>query len=144
MWSFYAFAKAGSLTTGIGLQYDQLDRTFFDETVRFNSQYIYAQYDTTPLDKLNVIAGLRYDNHSEYSDQLSPKIALRYEATDAIAIKGSVGYGFKAPDFRQLYFDFTNAAVGYTVLGYNVALSKLQELQDQDQILDVLLSLIHI
>ena len=136
----YAFAKAGSLTTGIGLQYDQLDRTFFDETVRFNSQYIYAQYDTTPLDKLNVIAGLRYDNHSEYSDQLSPKIALRYEATDAIAIKGSVGYGFKAPDFRQLYFDFTNAAVGYTVLGYNVALSKLQELQDQDQILDVLIS----
>ena len=136
----YAFAKAGSLTTGIGVQYDQLDRTFFDETVRFNSQYIYAQYDTTPLDKLNVIAGLRYDNHSEYSDQLSPKIALRYEATDAIAIKGSVGYGFKAPDFRQLYFDFTNAAVGYTVLGYNVALSKLQELQDQDQILDVLIS----
>ena len=136
----YAFAKAGSLTTGIGVQYDQLDRTFFDETVRFNSQYIYAQYDTTPLDKLNVIAGLRYDNHSEYSDQLSPKIALRYEATDAIAIKGAVGYGFKAPDFRQLYFDFTNAAVGYTVLGYNVALSKLQELQDQDQILDVLIS----
>lgn len=30
--------------------------------------------------------------------------------------------------------------MGYTVLGYNVALSKLQDLQNQDQILDVLIS----
>ncbi|SCX99088.1 outer membrane receptor for ferrienterochelin and colicins [Nonlabens sp. Hel1_33_55] len=132
--------NAGTLTAGIGLQYDELDRTYFDETVRFNSQYIYAQYDVNPLERLNIIAGARFDNHSEYSNQLSPKLAVRYELTDDIAVKGSVGYGFKAPDFRQLYFDFTNSAVGYTVLGYNVALDKLQELQDQGQILDVVVS----
>lgn len=133
----YAFAKAGTLTTGIGLQYDQLDRTFFDEVVRFNSQYIYAQYDVHPTEKMNVILGGRFDNHSAYSNQFSPKLALRYKLTDDIALKGSVGYGFKAPDFRQLYFDFTNSAVGYTVLGYNVAIDKLNELQEQGQILDI-------
>ncbi|PKG41399.1 TonB-dependent receptor plug domain-containing protein [Psychroflexus sp. MES1-P1E] len=136
----YAFAKAGTITAGLGLQYDQLDRTFFDETVSFNSQYIYAQYDVNPIERLNVIAGARFDNHSEYSNQFSPKLAMRYKLTDAFAVKGSVGYGFKAPDFRQLYFDFTNSAVGYTVLGYNVALEKLQELQEQGQILDVVVS----
>jgi outer membrane receptor for ferrienterochelin and colicins len=136
----YAFAKAGTLTGGFGFQYDALDRTFFDEPVSFNSQYIYAQYETNPTEKLNVIAGARFDNHSEYSNQFSPKLAMLYKLTDAFALKGSIGYGFKAPDFRQLYFDFTNSAVGYTVLGYNVALDKLQELQEQGQILNVLVS----
>lgn len=133
----HSFAKSGTLTLGLGLQYDALDRTFFDEKVSFNSQYAYAQLDFNPLQKLNVIAGGRFDNHSEYSNQFSPKLAFRYEITPSLALKGSLGYGFKAPDFRQLYFDFTNSAVGYTVLGYNVALEKLAELQDQGQILDV-------
>lgn len=133
----YAFAKAGTLTAGLGYQYDELDRTFFDEKVSFNSQYVYAQYDVNLIEKLNLIVGGRFDNHSEYSNQFSPKLAMRYQLTDNIALKGSVGYGFKAPDFRQLYFDFTNSAVGYTVLGYNVAIDKLEELQAQGQILDV-------
>jgi outer membrane receptor for ferrienterochelin and colicins len=136
----YVFEKSGTLTAGVGFQYDQLDRTFFDKAVNFNSQYVYAQYDFNPIERLNVIAGARFDNHSEYSNQFSPKLAMRYKLTDAIAVKGSVGYGFKAPDFRQLYFDFTNSAVGYTVLGYNVALDKLRELQEQGQILDVVVS----
>ena len=100
----------------------------------FNSQYVYAQYDFDPAERLNIIAGARYDNHSEYSDQFSPKLAVRYGISDAVALKGSVGYGFKAPDFRQLYFDFTNSAAGYTVLGYNVAIPKLIELEEQGQI----------
>ena len=136
----YVFEKSGTLTAGVGFQYDQLDRTFFDKAVNFNSQYVYAQYDFNPIERLNVIAGARFDNHSEYSNQFSPKLAMRYKLTDAIAVKGSIGYGFKAPDFRQLYFDFTNSAVGYTVLGYNVALDKLRELQEQGQILDVVVS----
>lgn len=130
--------NAGTLTAGIGVQYDQLDRTFFDTTVSFNSQYVYGQYDVNPVERFNIIAGARFDNHSEYNSQLSPKLAMRYELNDVIAIKGSLGYGFKAPDFRQLFFDFTNSAVGYTVLGYNVAIDKLRDLQDQGQIIDVL------
>ena len=130
----------GTLTAGLGLQVDELDRTYFDETVNFTSEYVYAQYDFNPIEKLNVIVGARFDNHSEYNNQFSPKLALRYQLNENLAIKGSVGYGFKAPDFRQLYFDFTNSAVGYTVLGYNVALDKLQELETQDQILSVLVT----
>lgn len=135
----YTFEKAGVLTAGFGFQYDALDRTFFDEKVSFNSQYVYAQYDVNPIENLNIIVGGRFDNHSEYSNQFSPKLAVRYKITDDISLKGSVGYGFKAPDFRQLYFDFTNSAVGYTVLGYNVAIEKLAELQMQGQILDVVI-----
>ena len=126
--------KKNTLVAGAGLTHETLDRTDFFEQPEFNSPYIYAQYDAYPLEKLNIILGFRYDDHSEYKSQFSPKAAFRYELTDELAVKGSVGYGFKAPDFRQLYFDFTNATVGYTVLGYNAVSSQLPELATQGQL----------
>lgn len=119
---------------GTGVTRDELDRTYFSTRPEFTSSYVYAQYDVQFLEKMNAILGLRFDHHSEYSSQLSPKAALRYEISDAMAVKGSVGYGFKAPDFRQLYFDFTNSAVGYTVIGYNVANEAIGRLEEEGQI----------
>jgi outer membrane receptor for ferrienterochelin and colicins len=123
------------LTTGIGLNYETLDRTYFDEKVVFNSQYAFIQYDYNPTDKWNILAGLRYDNNNQYQSQLSPKLAVNFKINTSLSLKSSIGYGFKAPDFRQLYFDFTNSSVGYTVLGYNVAESQLNVLESQGQLL---------
>lgn len=120
------------LTAGVGLNYEILDRTYFASNVKFNSQYVYLQYDYNPTDKLNIFGGFRYDNHSEYASQFSPKLAVNYKFNTSFSLKGSVGYGYKAPDFRQLYFDFTNPSVGYTVLGYNVAAARLDEFASQD------------
>lgn len=137
----YAFKPKNELTLGVGYNHENLDRTFFDEKVVFDSQYAYAQYDFYPLEKINVILGARFDNHSEYESQFSPKISANWKLSDVISVKGSIGSGFKAPDFRQLYFDFTNSAVGYTVLGYNVAVEKIQELDEQGQLIDLLFPL---
>lgn len=137
----YSIKPKNDITVGVGYNHENLDRTFFDDAVVFNSQYAFAQYDFYPLEKVNVILGARFDNHSEYQSQFSPKASANWKLTDEISIKGSVGYGFKAPDFRQLYFDFTNSAVGYTVLGYNVAVEKVQQLDEQGQILDILFPL---
>lgn len=127
--------KNDKLTGGIGLNYETLDRTYFDRNVNFNSQYFYLQYDFNPTEKWNILAGVRYDNHSEYASQLSPKLAVNYEINENFSLKSSVGYGYKAPDFRQLFFDFTNPSVGYTVLGYNVAENRLNQFEEQGQIL---------
>lgn len=123
------------LTAGAGFNYETLDRTYFAHNVKFNSQYVYLQYDYNPTEKLNILAGFRYDNHSEYASQLSPKLAVNYKFNTNFSLKGSVGYGYKAPDFRQLFFDFTNPSVGYTVLGYNVAEARLDEFESQDLLL---------
>ena len=123
------------LTAGIGLNYETLDRTYFSENVKFNSQYVFVQYDWNPTEKWNILAGFRFDNHSVYASQLSPKLAVNYKINDNFSLKSSVGYGYKAPDFRQLYFDFTNPSVGYTVLGYNVADDRLNQLDAEGQIL---------
>lgn len=127
--------KNDKLTGGVGLNYETLDRTYFEKQVNFNSQYLYLQYDYNPTEKWNVLAGFRYDNHSEYASQFSPKLAVNYKVNENFSLKSSVGYGYKAPDFRQLYFDFTNPSVGYTVLGYNVAEDRLDQLEEQGQLL---------
>ncbi|MCR4031001.1 MULTISPECIES: TonB-dependent receptor plug domain-containing protein [Flavobacterium] len=127
--------KRDKITGGLGLNYETLDRTYFDKNVEFNSQYFFLQYDSNPTEKLNIIAGFRYDNHSVYASQFSPKLAVNYKIKENFSLKSSIGYGYKAPDFRQLYFDFTNPSVGYTVLGYNVAEARLSQLDQQGQLL---------
>jgi outer membrane receptor for ferrienterochelin and colicins len=127
--------KNDKLTAGVGLNYETLDRTYFESNVNFNSQYVFVQYDYNPSGSLNILAGFRYDNHSEYASQFSPKLAVNYKFNNNFSLKSSVGYGYKAPDFRQLFFDFTNPSVGYTVLGYNVAEDRLNEFEEQGQLL---------
>lgn len=127
--------KNDKLTGGIGINYETLDRTYFDKSVNFNSQYFYLQYDFNPSEKWNILAGFRYDSHSEYASQFSPKLGVNYKINENFSLKSSVGYGYKAPDFRQLFFDFTNPSVGYTVLGYNIAEDRLNRFEEQGQIL---------
>ncbi len=121
---------------GVGLDHKTLDRTDFSTKPNFNSPYIYLQYDGNLNDKLNLILGARFDNHSEYKSQFSPKAAVKYNFSDKFSIKSSVGYGFKAPDFRQLYFNFSNAFGGYTILGYNTVTTEIPKLIDQGQIIE--------
>lgn len=124
---------------GTGYNHETLDRTDFSENPTFNSAYVYLQYDATYFEKLNVIAGGRLDTHNVYTTQFSPKVALRYPISNALAIKTSVGRGFKAPAFRQLYFDFTNATVGYTVLGYQAVPTALAAMQERGEIANILI-----
>ncbi|WP_431106857.1 TonB-dependent receptor plug domain-containing protein [Winogradskyella poriferorum] len=126
---------------GIGFNHETLDRTDFTSNPIFNSPYAYLQYDGNFTERLNVIVGARFDSHNKYKSQFSPKAAARYKINDKIAVKGSVGYGYKAPDFRQLYFDFTNATVGYTVLGYNAVSDVISELQEQGEIANIVVPL---
>ncbi len=124
---------------GLGFNHETLDRTDFTIQPEFNSPYLYLQYDGNLAEKLNVIIGARFDSHNKYKSQFSPKAAIRYKLNDKLNIKSSVGYGFKAPDFRQLYFDFTNATVGYTVLGYNAVPTAIPELEAQGQIANIII-----
>lgn len=130
-----------TLTAGFGINHQTLDRTDFSQKPEFNSPYVFAQYDINPTEKLNLIVGARYDSHNKYRSQFSPKFAANYQVNRKLSVKGSVGAGFKAPDFRQLYFNFTNATVGYTVLGYNAVIDAITLLNSQGQIANILVPL---
>ncbi|WP_412464023.1 TonB-dependent receptor plug domain-containing protein [Flavobacterium mekongense] len=123
------------ISFGSGLNVETLDRTFFKTKAKLNSEYIFGQLEWFIKEKWNVLVGFRYDNHHQYQSQFSPKLGINYKWNESFSLKTSVGYGYKAPDLRQLYLDFTNSAVGYTVLGYNVAEERLAELSSQGQLL---------
>ncbi|MBT8258604.1 MAG: TonB-dependent receptor [Bacteroidia bacterium] len=129
------------VTGGIGMNHESLDRSDFSSQPTFNSPYIFLQYDRTFSNNFNLILGARFDGHNEYKSQFSPKVAMRYDFENNIAVKGSIGYGFKAPDFRQLYFNFSNGVIGYTILGYNAVSTVLPQLEEQGQIANILVPL---
>jgi outer membrane receptor for ferrienterochelin and colicins len=58
-----------------------------------------------------------------------------YKVNTQLRFKLSAGRGFKAPDFRQLYLNFTNAAAGsYSVFGAVEAQKVINRLMDLGQI----------
>ncbi|MBA6155442.1 TonB-dependent receptor [Tenacibaculum sp. S7007] len=109
--------KNSNLITGVGVNFDALLRSEFDDKKKFIAYYAFAQYDFNPLNRLNVVLGARFDNPDKYKSAFSPKLSARYKINNWLAVKTSVGTGFKAPDFRQLYLNFRNGVGGYIVLG---------------------------
>lgn len=129
-----------NFTSGFGYNFNNLERTYFAQKALNNSYYGFLQYDYNLKEKFNILAGFRYDKNLAHASVLSPKLALNYQFSKQFSIQGSVGYGFKAPDLRQLFFNFENIGVGYIVLGYNVAPNRLAELQSQGRIQNSMVS----
>jgi len=99
------------------------------------TSYIFLQHEWAPTGNWSVITGGRFDYNTIYGNQFSPKLSMRYELSPRLALRLSSGVGFKAPDFRQVYFNFTNSAAGgYSVLGTTVAPQRLAELEAAGQI----------
>lgn len=128
-----------ALTAGVGYQYETVEATRYDDKMSFNSGYGYIQADWKLYDRLNIIAGGRYDMHNVYKSQFSPKLAASYQLNKKFTVLASASRGYKAPDFRQLYLNFTNAVAGYSVFGYEDLKENLQRLQDEGQIREVLI-----
>lgn len=130
----YYFNEAHILTLGAGHINESVQTSRYGDEVQRSQQtnYAFFQYEYNPISKISVIAGGRLDHNSVYGGQLSPKLSARYELSKKITFKISGGFGFKSPDFRQLYLNFFNqAGGGYSVLGTEVALVRLAELNAQ-------------
>ena len=80
-----------------------------------NSLFIQNQF--RPISAFALVIGGRLDNHSEFGTHFSPKLSTMYRVTDDFRLRFSYGQGFRAPDFKNLYLDFTNVTSGYRVLG---------------------------
>ncbi len=78
---------------------------------------------------LSLMAGGRYDRQSVYGKQFSPKVSSSYKFSKMLTAKASVGSGFKAPDFRYLYLDFSNPVAGYSVFGTEEVVQRLAQLR---------------
>jgi len=127
--------KQSAFTIGAGNILETVASNRYDSlsTKRSNNiSYLFLQHEETISPKLMLVAGFRYDANKAYASVGSPKLALQYRYSDNLSFNLSYGRGFKAPDFRQLYLNFTNLAAGaYSVFGSEVAVGELSRLQSQ-------------
>ncbi|GMQ81052.1 MAG: TonB-dependent receptor [Rhodothermia bacterium] len=86
-------------------------------TRRNQNYYVFFEHRWFPSEHVEVNTSSRLDEHSDYSTRLSPKLALLVKLSKRLRLRASVGTGFKAPTFQQLYMDFTNPVAGYSVIG---------------------------
>ncbi|MEZ0607672.1 TonB-dependent receptor plug domain-containing protein [Fibrella sp. WM1] len=135
----HTLRKRHFLTVGAGFIGESVEATRYPSRQQFTTRYGFAQLEWVPTQRFTLIAGGRFDAHSQYAAQFSPKLSARYELSQTVALRGSAGVGFKAPDFRQLYLNFDNAVAGYSVFGTQEVAAGIARLQQQGQIADILL-----
>ena len=129
--------NAHTTILGAGSNTESLDAEIYAEVPGFASTYFYGQHDWRASDDYSLTVGFRYDNHSEYASQLSPKLSTRWKLTQNFSLKTSFGGGYKAPDFRQLFLNFSNPISGYSVYGTSTLKAGLQQLEDSGQLAEV-------
>ncbi len=123
---------------GVGVNREDLISDNYADVPAFSSFFTFGQHEWKFSEKLSVTGGFRFDAHSEYSSQFSPKFSTLYKPNDFIHFRASLGSGFKAPAFNQLFLNFTNATVGYSVFGTSSVVQGMRELRESGRIDSVL------
>ncbi|MFY8025536.1 MAG: TonB-dependent receptor plug domain-containing protein [Sediminibacterium sp.] len=126
------------LNIGGGYIHETANSTRYDDSKSIKTNrigYAFLQSEWKASNKLTFVGGARYDHNELFAAAFSPKLALQYKINNQFSLKASVGRGFKAPDFRQLYLNFTNTAAGsYSVFGTVEAQKIINELNRLGQI----------
>lgn len=109
---------AHALSLGAEGSFEDLSADRLSERGERDRQSVYLQDDWSLYGgSLRLVPGLRYDRDSQFGQQLSPKMALRWDFAESAFLRAGFGKGFRAPDFKQLLLRFSNPAVGYRVDG---------------------------
>ncbi|MDR1740108.1 MAG: TonB-dependent receptor [Bacteroidales bacterium] len=107
------FKEIHKLNVGLSYQWNNIDESYFDrrtfdEILNSVKDYslqkdehipgVFSQYTLT-IDKLSVVAGVRYDYNSFYSEHLiTPRLHAKWNITDNITLRGSAGRGYRSPN----------------------------------------------
>lgn len=69
---------------------------------------LYVDLEANLTDKLLGSAAVRMENYSDFGFNSTGKLALRYDFTEAFALRGSAQTGFRAPSVQQQFFTATS------------------------------------
>lgn len=82
---------------------------------------VYLQNDWLIGDNWELIAGVRYQDDSDFGGHTAPKLAVKYNHIGDTGInhtwRASIGSGYRVPNLKERYYVFDHSALGYKVLG---------------------------
>jgi len=73
-----------------------------------NNVGVYAGLESEIVKGLNADIGGRYENYSDFGNSFTGKAAVRVPLGRALALRGAVSTGFRAPSLQQLWFNNTS------------------------------------
>ncbi len=73
-----------------------------------NSVAAYLDLEQDFTQNFMLAGAVRYENYSDFGSTLNYKVATRYKFGSALAIRGSVSTGFRAPSMQQRFYAKTN------------------------------------
>jgi len=73
-----------------------------------NAVGAYLDIEANVTDKLLASGAIRFEDYSDFGSNVSGKIALRYDFSEAFALRGSTSTGFRAPSLQQQFFTTTS------------------------------------
>lgn len=73
---------------------------------------VYAELSADLSDSFFLDIAARFENSSDFGDTLSGKAALRWRATDALALRASISNSYRAPSLVQVGFATSSTSFG--------------------------------
>ena len=124
------FSKGSQLLALAGWASDRVDASRYAQQPPLNSFFVSVQQEWKLLhDRISLNAGGRLDKRNDFAARVSPRIALSWQPDARWKVTASAGGGFKAPDFRHMYLNFSNAQIGYSLIGATALSDELIHLQ---------------
>ncbi len=118
-YTFVSENERHTLTVGADVRQESLSADRLSRVGRRTRTSPFVQYQALLYEGLNITLapGFRLDVDSQFGVVPSPKLALRMDPHERLILRSSVGRGFRAPNFKELYLIFENPSVGYRVVG---------------------------
>jgi outer membrane receptor for ferrienterochelin and colicins len=124
------FKNGSKLLALAGWSADRVFASRYSEQPPLSTFFICLQQEWKLFhDRLSFNAGGRVDKRSDYAARVSPRIALSWQPDARWKVTASAGGGFKAPDFRHMFLNFSNAQIGYSLIGASALSDELIQLQ---------------
>lgn len=83
-----------------------------DETDESRSNIgVYADVEADITDRILLAGAARFENYSDFGNNISGKIATRIKILNNVALRGSANWGFRAPSLQQAFNSVTTSTV---------------------------------
>jgi len=90
---------------------DRLDSTASGEQEEGRGS-LFGQYEYAATARLKLLLGLRYDIHSEFRNEWSPRAAALFKLSEQTRLRASASRAFRAPTLNDRYWPATSFARG--------------------------------
>lgn len=127
------WSERNRFTFGVEYTVDDISGSRYPDSPFFSTFSGFAQWEGNPTSWISYALSARYVQNSAFAQDglqeehpltamnklLNPKLAINLKVNDGLRLHTSIGTGFKVPDFRQLYVQFSNrlGGAGYDLIG---------------------------